>query len=145
MFKCGACGSGITADEKIKRLKDGTIKRDVYYGSNKKWLTRCKEPYLREEDLLSQLCKIIDKVDIDELAAVDRIKQEIERLKKMISSLGGHAATAKIAEIMPDIDVYACAKYILKEGTREEKRDLLLHLRSNVRVRVECCNLFWFI
>ena len=30
-----------------------------------------------------------------ELAAVDRIKQEIERLKKMISSLGGHAATAK--------------------------------------------------
>lgn len=134
MFKCGACGSGITADEKIKRLKDGTIKRYVYYGCNKKWLTGCKEPYLREEDLLAQLCKIIDKVDIDELAAVDRIKQEIERLKKMISSLGGHAATAKIAEIMPDIDVYACAKYILKEGTREEKRDLLTHLRSELTI-----------
>lgn len=134
MFKCGACGSGITADEKIKRLKDGTIKRYVYYGCNKKWLTGCKEPYLREEDLLSQLCKIIDKVDIDELAAVDRIKQEIERLKKMISSLGGHAATAKIAEIMPDIDVYACAKYILKEGSRDEKRDLLQHLKSTVEI-----------
>jgi hypothetical protein len=50
----------------------------------------------------------------------------------MISSLGGHAATAKIAEIMPDIDVYACAKYILKEGTREEKRDLLTHVRSEL-------------
>jgi len=132
MFKCGSCGSGITADEKIKRLKDGTIKRYVYYGCNKKWMTGCKEPYLREEELLSQLCKIIDKVDIDELAAVDRIKQEIERLRKMISSLGGHVATEKIAEMMPDIDVYACAKYILKEGTREEKRDLLEHIKSTL-------------
>lgn len=132
MFKCGACKGGITADEKIKRLKDGTIKRYVYYGCNKKWLTGCKEPNLREEDLLSQLCKIIDKVDIDELGAVERIKQEIERLTKMISSLGGHLATAKVAEAMPDIDVYACAKYILKEGTRDEKRDLLQHIKTTL-------------
>ena len=135
MFKCGTCNYGITADEKIKRLKDGSIRRYVYYGCNKKWLTGCKEPYIREEELLSQLCKIIDKVDLDELAAVDRIKQEIDRLKKMISSLGGHVATAKVAEIMPDIDVYACAKYILKEGTKEEKRDLLNHLKSSLILR----------
>ncbi len=38
----------------------------------------------------------------------------------MISSLSGHLATTKVAEIMPDIDVYTCAKYILKEGTKEE-------------------------
>lgn len=52
----------------------------------------------------------------------------------MISSLGDHATTAKIAEIMPDINVYACAKYILKEGTREEKRDLLSHIKSTMRI-----------
>lgn len=132
MFKCGTCNYGITADEKIKRLKDGTIRRYVYYGCNKKWLTGCKEPYIREEDMLSQLCKIIDKVDIDELTAVDRIKQEISRLQKMISSLGGHIATEKIAGMMPDIDVYACAKYILKEGTLEEKRNLLQSIKSMV-------------
>jgi site-specific DNA recombinase len=132
MFKCGTCGYGLIADEKIKRLKDGTIRRYVYYGCGRKWMTGCKEPQLREEDLLNQLCKIIDKVEIDELAAVDRIKQEIDRLQKMISSLGGHAATAKIAEIMPDIDVYACAKYILKEGTTEEKRSLLQSVKSTV-------------
>lgn len=135
MFKCGSCGSGITASEKIKRLKDGTIKRYVYYGCNKKWLTKCKEPYIREDELLNQLCKIITEVDIDELSAVEGIKKEIERLQKMISSLGGHAATAKIAEMMPDIDVYACAKYILKEGTREEKRDLLNHIKSTISVK----------
>lgn len=121
--------------KKIKRLKDGTIRRYVYYGCNKKWLTGCKEPYIREEDLLHQLCKIIDKVDIDELAALDRVKQEIEKLKKMISSLGGHVATEKIAELMPSIDVYACAKYILKEGSLEEKRSLLDKMRSNLILR----------
>lgn len=134
MFKCGGCGSGISAEEKKKRLKDGSMKRYVYYGCCKRWLTGCKEPYIREEELLSQLCKMIDKVDIDELAAVERIKQEIDRLTKMISSLGGHAATAKVAEALPDIDVYACAKYILKEGTRDEKRDLLLHIKTEFKI-----------
>jgi hypothetical protein len=132
MFKCRSCNYGLAADEKIKRLKDGTIRRYVYYGCNKKWITDCKEPYIREEDLLKQLCKIIDKVDIDKLTAVDRIKQEVERLKSMVSSLGGHVATEKIAEIMPTIDVYACAKYILKTGTLEEKRGLLLSVRSTI-------------
>ena len=66
--------------------------------------------------------------------AVERIRQEIDRLTKMISSLGGHVATAKVAEIMPDIDVYACAKYILKEGTKEEKRDLLSNVTSTLVV-----------
>ena len=98
-------------------------------------MTGCKQPYIREEELLNQLYKIIDKVNINELAAVERIRQEIERLTKMISSLGGHLATAKVAEIMPDIDVYACAKYILKEGTKEEKRDLLQHINSQMSLR----------
>lgn len=132
MFKCQSCNYGLAADEKIKRLKDGTIRRYVYYGCNKKWITGCKEPYIREEDLLKQLCKIIDKVDIDELAAVDGIKKEIDRLQKMISGLGGHIASEKIAEIIPDIDVYACAKFILKEGSLEEKRNLLQSIKSTL-------------
>lgn len=114
------------------RIPATTKPRHVYYGCMKRWMTGCKQPYIREEELLDQLYKIIDKVDINKLAAVERIKQEVDRLTKMISSLGGHIATAKVAEIMPDIEVYACAKYILKEGTKEEKRDLLGHINSEL-------------
>src|SRR3989339_1646955 len=135
IFKCGVCGSGISADQKVKRLKDGTTKRYVYYGCMKRWMTGCKQPYIREEELLNQLYKIIDKVDINKLAAVERIKQEVDRLTKMISSLGGHVATAKVAEIMPDIAVYACAKYILEEGAKEEKRDLIGHIKSQLLIK----------
>ena len=42
-------------------------------------MTGCKQPYIREEELLNQLYKMIDKVDINELAAVERIKMEIDR------------------------------------------------------------------
>lgn len=130
MFKCGSCGGGINAYEKIKRLKDGTIRRYVYYTCNKRWMTGCKEPQLREEDLLEQLYQMVDEIDIQELAAVDRIKQEIDRVQKMISSLGGHAE--KLIESIPKIDAKSCAKYILKNGTREEKRELLSHIKSKM-------------
>ncbi len=132
MFRCGGCGYGITATEKMKRLKDGTIHRYVYYGCCKRWETKCKQPYIREEELLNQLYKMVDKIKIDKLTAIERIKEEIDRMQKMITSLGGHTLTAKIAAEIPKIDVYACAKYILKEGTREEKRNLLLGIRSNI-------------
>ena len=133
IFKCGSCGSGICADEKIKRLKDGTIRRYVYYGCNKKWMTGCKEPWMREESLLEQLYEMIDKIDIRELGAVDRIKEEIEKVQKMITSLGGHAE--KLIDTIPNIDAKSCAKYILKEGTREEKRDLMEHLQTNFTIQ----------
>lgn len=40
----------------------------------KRWMTGCKQPYIREEELLNQLYKIIDIENINELAAVERIK-----------------------------------------------------------------------
>lgn len=128
IFKCGSCGSGISAYEKIKRLKNGGIRRYVYYSCNKKWMKGCTEPQIREEDLLEQLYRMIDEVDIQELAAVDRIRQEIERIEKMITLLGGH--TEKLIQSIPNIDARSCAKYILREGSREEKRDLLTSLKS---------------
>lgn len=132
MFKCGSCGSGISPDEKIKRLKDGTIRRYVYYGCSKKWITGYKEPWVREESLMDQLLEIIDKVDIQELATVDRIKEEIKRMEKLIQSLGGRAD--KLIDSIPKIDARSCAKYILKEGTREEKRDLLTQLKTPLAI-----------
>jgi len=129
IFKCGSCGSGISAYEKIKRLKDGGVRRYVYYSCSKKWMTGCTEPQIREEDLLEQLYQMIDEVDIQELAAVDRIRQEIDRVEKMITLLGGH--TEKLIQSIPNIDARSCAKYILREESREEKRDLLTSLKSS--------------
>ena len=49
--------------------------------------------------------------------------------------LDRHVATVKVAEIMSDTDMYVYAKYILKDGTKDEKRELLSHLRTKMTLR----------
>jgi hypothetical protein len=42
LFTCGMCGSGITAQEKYKLLKDGTNAKYVYYSCSKSRDRNCK-------------------------------------------------------------------------------------------------------
>ena len=55
LFTCGLCGSGISAEEKYKQLKDGTTAKYVYYGCSRARDRDCKNQYIREEDLITQL------------------------------------------------------------------------------------------
>lgn len=38
---CGLCGSGISAEEKYKQLKDGTVAKYIYYGCGHHSFTKC--------------------------------------------------------------------------------------------------------
>jgi site-specific DNA recombinase len=82
LMECGLCGSGITADEKFKKLKNGGINRHVYYGCTKVRDRFCKCGYLNEEDLIKQLMLLIDTISIDKIGVNEKIKAEVERVKK---------------------------------------------------------------
>ncbi len=126
---CGLCGSGITADEKFKKQENGNVHRYVYYGCCRFKDKDCKSGYMREEDLIDQLANLMDKVDLDEIGMKERIKTEIERHKRFQSGLLGIKEKAvKIG----DIDMRNYAKYILRDGTIPEKRELLSCLRSKI-------------
>lgn len=126
---CGHCGSGITAQEKTKIIKStGIPKSYVYYSCTRHKDHFCKNPYLREDDLIDQLTVIIDKIDINELGARHIIDREIARHNKLRASVMG----IKEKEKVDDIDIKAYAKYLLKEGTVYEKRELLENLRSKI-------------
>jgi DNA invertase Pin-like site-specific DNA recombinase len=129
LMTCGLCGSGITAAEKFKKQNNGNIHRYVYYGCCRFHNKDCKSGYMREEDLIEQLAGLMDQIDIDEIGMRKKIKTEIERHKKFQSGLLG------IKEKMVDvgeIDIRNYAKYILRDGTLEEKRELLTCLRSKI-------------
>lgn len=132
LFSCGGCGGGITAEEKIKRLSDGTVKRYAYYRCTQKGPTGCREQPLREEDLVTQLLKIIEDVSMNELGTTALIKTEMERLQKLMSLVSRMEADPKIIQNLPKIDVHACAKFILQEGSKEDKRKLLDQLKSRI-------------
>lgn len=132
MITCGLCGSGVTADEKFKKLKDGTTNRYVYYGCTKFKDKNCPCGYVREEDLIEQLANILDIISLDEIGMKDKIKTEIESHNEFQESvLGQKSAKVKVREV----DIRNYAKHILRKRPIYEKRELLSHLRSKLLLR----------
>jgi len=130
LFTCGMCESGITAQEKYKELKDGTTAKYVYYSCSKSKDRNCKNKYIREEELIEELFKIIDKVSINELGMRMKLEEEIKRFNRLqrLATKG----TPKYSINEDDVNTREYAKYVLREGTPLEKRELLGHLRSRL-------------
>ncbi len=131
IMSCGLCDSGITADEKFKKLKNGNINRHVYYVCSKSKDRNCKGGYINEEDLIKQFEKLLNQIDINEIGMRDKIKVEVERIKKFQQSVLGIKQEIQIQ----DIDVRNYAKFILKDGLIQEKRELLGCLKSKILLR----------
>lgn len=131
LMTCGLCGSGITADEKYKKQKNGNVHRYVYYGCTKHNDKNCKCGYINEDDLAEQLATMMDSIEFSEIGMRKKIKEEIERHKKFQSGLLGEKES-KIK--VKDVEVRNYAKYILREGQMHEKRELLSCLRSKIKL-----------
>jgi len=129
LFTCGYCGSGISAEEKWKQLKCGGSNRYIYYSCSRARDRNCKNKYIREEDLITELLKILDQVNLNELGMRQRLEDEIARFNIFQRSVLG---TKDKATARNDMDIRNYAKYILKEGTVNEKRELLANLRSRI-------------
>jgi len=129
LMTCRLCGSGISADEKFKKQQNGNIHRYVYYGCTRFKDKDCESGWINEADLIEQLANLMDQINLDEFSIKERIRSEIERHKKFQSGLLGiKEKTIKVA----DIDIRNYAKYILRDGTILEKRELLTCLRSKI-------------
>ena len=129
LFTCGYCQSGISAEEKWKQLKDGGANRYIYYSCSRARDRNCKNKYIREEELITELLKILDKVNINELGMRQKLEDEINRFNIFQRSVLGAMEKIKTDK---DTDIRNYAKYILKEGMTSEKRELLANLRSRI-------------
>jgi len=139
LMSCGLCGSSITADEKFKKLKNGNVQRYVYYGCSRLNDKTCKSGWLSENELIEQLAELMDKIDLDEIGMKEQIKSKIEQHKKFQSGFLGEKPKAIKTT---DIDIRNYAKYVLREGVIQEKRELLSCLKSKVvmnekKIRIE--------
>lgn len=130
MIQCGSCESGVTAEEKFKHLSDGTVRRYVYYHCSKGKRVPCDEPYIREEDLLTQLLQLLDRIEIDEMCVHTQLSNELERYQKFMNNVLNTNNNIKA----PKVDIRSYAKYVLQNGTREEKRNVLMCLRSKLQL-----------
>jgi DNA invertase Pin-like site-specific DNA recombinase len=129
LITCGSCGSGVTAEEKYKKLKDGTTARYVYYGCTRSKNLHCKNGYIRGEELIDQLIGIMDQMDINEIGMRHKFEDEVTRLTKFQRNF-----FADVKKLKPEknIDLRSYAKYLLKEGSMIEKRELLACIKSRI-------------
>ena len=120
--------SGICADEKFKKLKDGSVNRHVYYGCTKSKDKNCQCGYINESELINQFENLLERININEIGMKEKIKCEVERIKKFQQSVLNIKQQIQIK----DVDIRDYAKFILKDGTIEEKRELLTCFKSKI-------------
>jgi hypothetical protein len=67
----------------------------------------------------------------DKIAASQKVRTEIEKMKKYAVMIGGAAIVDQLTLAAEKFDVRAYGKHVLRDGTREEKREMLDKLKSN--------------
>lgn len=130
LMKCGLCGSGVSADEKFKTQKNGNIHRYVYYGCTKFRDKNCKSGYIAESKLIKEFELLISTIDLHEIGIKEKLKMEVERFQKFQKAI----LNLKEKVTVQDIDIRNYAKYVLREGSDIEKRELLGCLKSEIRL-----------
>ena len=73
----------------------------------------------------------MDRVNLDKFGIRSRIEEEIKRFNKFRTGVLGQ----KQEETSIDVDMRSYAKYLLKEGTLIEKRELLSCLKSKLTLK----------
>jgi site-specific DNA recombinase len=131
IMKCGLCGSGVSATEKFKKQKNGPPKRHVYYGCTKARDKNCKCGYINETELIEKLQNLTDELDLKKTPMQNKIKAEIRRFKKFQGMVTGKSHAIEVE----DVDVQNYAKFLLKEGDDQEKRELLSCLKGEIQLR----------
>ena len=128
MVKCGSCGSGITADEKFKKLLNGGVNRHVYYRCTKSKDRKCTNQAINEDDLLKEFQKMATTLELNEVQLSEKLNLEIKKFKKLQAMFLGKENTAEIQKV----DLRNYLKFVLKDGTILERRSVLDCIKSNL-------------
>lgn len=130
LLKCGQCGGDFTAQEKIKKLKNGEYKRHVYYNCNHKVDPKCNEPYINQDNLRILLLEFIEKnyrkVDIS-----DKLQAKIEKHYSIAQNLLGYY---KIEQKL-DKPFLEYSRYVLAKGNENEMASFSSGIKSKLKIK----------
>lgn len=142
-LKCGSCKSGITAEEKYRKLKLGGHNHHIYYHCTRSRDLRCKEKCITEKDLIKQLIYLIEqnKIEFKKENLSRKLKQEIIRFKRFkIDVLEeapwritvNKAGKNKKKKGLKDKTIKAYAKHILRIGSADERKEAMALIKNKI-------------
>lgn len=135
---CGRCGASVTAEERIKKLKYGGMAKYIYYHCTKSVDYDCDEPYITEQELISQLLAQLPNIKFNKIKITKTIKAEIERFNRLRSEvlhqeyLSGNLAEIEMSAVKDDDDVMArdYLEHMLKTGSPEDRQEAIGLIKS---------------
>jgi hypothetical protein len=83
---------------------------------------------MEEKEVLKQFNELIEKINLNEIEIKEKIKADVEKFSKLQKFLLGTKEKIDI----PSVDIRGYAKYVLKEGSDIEKRELLSCFKSKI-------------
>ncbi len=134
LFHCGECGAAITAEDKVKRQKNGNVHRYTYYHCTKKKGT-CSQPCIREEALASKLSSVLQNYAMpsDWAAELSKIADRDEKETAQSSAMASQAMREEVSAISGRLKrlrgVYIDGE-IEPEEYRTDKAELLSHKKT---------------
>jgi len=87
---------------------------------------------MREEDLIKQLVGLIDIVELHEDGIIKQYKEEVKRysaFQNRVQKIDGQQQEQK------NINVRNYIKYLLKEGTMQERREILSCIKNKIIIK----------
>jgi len=142
---CGSCGSGVTAEERFKKLKYGKYAKYIYYHCCKSIDYDCDEPYITEDDLVKQLIAHINSgnVKIIKTRIAKKLKYDIDRFQKLRSQvlhqeyLSGNLGELEVSAVKDDDEEMSkdYLKHVLKSGSADERKEVLSMIKTRFILR----------
>lgn len=133
MLHCAHCGSGITAEEKIKELKDGGFNAHVYYRCTKVKDRNCPNESVKESILIDEMLPIIDKMSLDKSELKQKLQEEVARYALFQTGVLG--VDLSQSKKQKDVSIKTFAKHMLKHGTMMQKREILSCIKSRILLK----------
>jgi DNA invertase Pin-like site-specific DNA recombinase len=133
MLHCAYCESGITAEEKIRELKDGGSNAYVYYRCTKVKNRDCPNESVSEEILINEMLPIIDGMSLDKSELKQKLQEEVARYALFQTGVLG--MDLKQSEKHKNISIKTFAKHMLKHGTLLQKREVLSCIKSRILLK----------
>lgn len=123
ILKCGSCGSGITAQEKFKILQNGGKNRYVYYHCTKSRDHRCKQPYVKEEILISEFISLLEQVPVEIIKAETSMGEKLEIFRQFSAIREENDDQSALSKFL---------RHIFQDGSKKEKRELISCIKGDI-------------
>jgi DNA invertase Pin-like site-specific DNA recombinase len=141
--KCGSCGGSVTAEIKYRRTKANQVNTHIYYHCNRIKKYDCKEPYITEQELITQLIGHLSEMKLNTKYLLSEFETEVKRLQHLKATVidkftprfeitqhnNGMQNTDEASNSQTEI-IREYLLHVLQYGTPEERLKILGGVKS---------------